>query len=528
MNALLWKDLETYVLETSDAIVIDGVRESAYNGLEYEVSRYIEPYPTTEGTARFKMLYDAEAIYFHIEVDDESVIAGESENQWNDDGIEIVFDGDYNRAGRFDGVDDLKITLRLNDLEGGLDVWTVNNGPPPPPDTDFSGLESAYVVTETGWSLEVKVPFTTLRFTPEPGKRFGFDVQVNDDDDGGDRDGQFTWSSGRGVNHATDKIGTAILWAPLETTVAGTDDTIIIDGEIDDAYALSEWNALTKYDYTTQNIGAWWTAVFDALNLYLIVDVTDDDLSLDSPDQDWNDDSVEIFFDPSNDGDGTNGRFDRVEDFKITVVPVLGESSPAMLMRLQPDGMDLSGVVSAWKRTELGYRIEFKIPLSKLGLSTASGTQFGFDLQINDDDRDEDGVGGERDQFITWSNILAPNTHTYGFGTVTLIEAPIQNFPWSGVSSGEVVVSEDFGEFEMSVDGWLLHSEMLWLYVEAVSSSHSMWIYSHYLNSWIWTNMDFFPVVYNASTGSWIYYFSVPEVGVWVFDYSSGAWVLNP
>ena len=51
--------------------------------------------------------------------------------------------------------------------------------------------------------------------------------------------------------------------------------------------------------------GSWW-ALWDAENLYIFVDVNDDDLQNDSG-SNWEDDSVEVFFDGGNDKPSSYG-----------------------------------------------------------------------------------------------------------------------------------------------------------------------------------------------------------------------------
>jgi hypothetical protein len=43
----------------------------------------------------------------------------------------------------------------------------------------------------------LEAPWSTLGVTPGPGKQIGLDVQVNDDDDGGDRDTKVMWHAQR-------------------------------------------------------------------------------------------------------------------------------------------------------------------------------------------------------------------------------------------------------------------------------------------------------------------------------------------
>jgi len=100
--------------------------------------------------------------------------------------------------------------------------------------------------------------------------------------------------------------------------------------------------------------------------------------------------------------------------------------------------------------------------------------------------------------------------------------------PWAGAEVGDFIVSDWFGAFEVSTDDWLNHTELLWIYVGNVMVVEDMWVYSVFLDAWVWSNMDAWPLVYNTASSNWVYYFNVPDVGVWVWDYNVGEWEFFP
>jgi hypothetical protein len=57
------------------------------------------------------------------------------------------------------------------------------------------GVQHAFARTDTGYRLEVKLPWSTLGIDPQVGSRIGLDIHVNDDDDGGDRDTKLMWTT---------------------------------------------------------------------------------------------------------------------------------------------------------------------------------------------------------------------------------------------------------------------------------------------------------------------------------------------
>jgi hypothetical protein len=61
-----------------------------------------------------------------------------------------------------------------------------------------------------------------------------------------------------------------------------------------------------------------------------------------------------------------------------------------------------------------------------------------------------------------------------------------------------------------------------------VEASDSMWMYSYYWDTWLWSSKANFPIVYATGSEVWLYYFIVEGVGAYVFDYSTYTWTLVP
>ncbi len=181
-----------------------------------------------------------------------------------------------------------------------------------------------------------------------------------------------------------------------------------IDGQVDSCWADASSYALEKRYYeppaSDADLSASFRTLYDQDNLYVLVDVTDDDLENDS-EEFWLDDAVEVFIDADN---SKGGQYDD-NDFQYHIgwdatSPARGES--------QHDNMD--GVVSAVAKTDAGYRVEIKFPWSTLGTWPVPGTPIGFDVQVSDDDG-----GGERDSKIAWSaNQDDAYLHPNVFGTL--------------------------------------------------------------------------------------------------------------
>ncbi|MFC1637320.1 sugar-binding protein, partial [Planctomycetota bacterium] len=90
------------------------------------------------------------------------------------------------------------------------------------------GIEHAQVDTDTGWRIEVKMPWLSIQDTlPQAGDLIGIDCYYNDDDDGGDsREGKMlSFSAIEGWNDAS-QWGTAVLAIAPEPVDPGTDGLV--------------------------------------------------------------------------------------------------------------------------------------------------------------------------------------------------------------------------------------------------------------------------------------------------------------
>lgn len=135
-------------------------------------------------SASFKTLYDKDNLYVLVEVADDE-LCNDSSEFWYDDGVEIFIDADNSRSGDYDD----------NDYQYFF-VWDATS-----PTTGRGGQERTdgteykFARTDGGYRLEVRFPWNVLKAKCAPGVSIGFDVQVNDDDGGGQRDSKLAWNA---------------------------------------------------------------------------------------------------------------------------------------------------------------------------------------------------------------------------------------------------------------------------------------------------------------------------------------------
>ena len=149
------------------------------------------PSSAEDCSGTWRALWDFENLYVLAEIRDESLTDdnGGGDNKWNDDSVEIYVDGD-NSKDTSPGTDDHQYTFWW-----GNEVWeeptAFHNGAP-----SLVGVDYAIVTTNDGYLIEVKLPWMSIMGAePTPDQLIGFDVWINDDDDGGDRDSQVSWYS---------------------------------------------------------------------------------------------------------------------------------------------------------------------------------------------------------------------------------------------------------------------------------------------------------------------------------------------
>lgn len=172
-----------------------------------------------------------------------------------------------------------------------------------------------------------------------------------------------------------------------------TSQAPVIDGQADDLWAEAQKYMIANTIYSAssspQDLSANYRLLCDQDNLYLLVDVTDDELRNDS-EEFYYDDSIELFIDADNSKNDGYGENDYTYNFNWD------KASPNMEERGQPYQ---GGIKSAMVTTGNGYRLEAKIPWAAIGTKPSAGAKIGLDVHVNDDDD-----GGERETKLTWSD----------------------------------------------------------------------------------------------------------------------------
>ena len=136
--------------------------------------------------ASWQAHWDSRDLHIRVDVTDDNFIK-DSARPWSDDSIEIFIDADGSRTAQYDHQNDFQFIFRWKDYGVGLGMNS--------PRRNIAGVRHKMIKTYDGYVLETSIPWKVLGVQPRIGKNIGIDVHINDDDDGGQRDGKLAWNA---------------------------------------------------------------------------------------------------------------------------------------------------------------------------------------------------------------------------------------------------------------------------------------------------------------------------------------------
>jgi len=166
------------------APAIDGEPEGVWSGLatrefQHVVTGSVDGPEDLSGT--WRGCWDGDAFYALVDVTDDAS-STDSSAQYNDDSVEVFVDADNSKGDSYDGSNDFQFSFP----RGGGSI----EGQHP---QSVEDVEWAQTETDSGYRVEIALPWSVLTVSPSAGHAMGLDVHVNDDDDGGSRDGKLAW-----------------------------------------------------------------------------------------------------------------------------------------------------------------------------------------------------------------------------------------------------------------------------------------------------------------------------------------------
>lgn len=180
-------DAEFCIRKTSTAPAIDGVEDAAWQGVGAaaiaKLGKGQPPADAADLEASFRLMYDETALYVLAIVRDDQTFT-DSQWQWEDDSLELYLDLEHDRATSY-LADDFQFIFRAVSQDF-RETYHGGNG--------FPGLAAVVQNRPDGVTYEIAVPWATLSFAPTSGRKIGFSIGLNDDDDGAERETQLIWN----------------------------------------------------------------------------------------------------------------------------------------------------------------------------------------------------------------------------------------------------------------------------------------------------------------------------------------------
>jgi hypothetical protein len=161
--------------------VIDGTKDAAYDSTATLAPGRWKNGKVSEVQGQFNVLWDGGNLYVYANVQD-TLINTANLNTWERDSIEVFIEEDNGRKDVY-GPGDHQIRIMA---DGALAIKSASNLLAP------GDVTVAHQLTGTGYIIEAKIP---LKITaPVNGKKIGFDLQINDADEGANRSGLIGWN----------------------------------------------------------------------------------------------------------------------------------------------------------------------------------------------------------------------------------------------------------------------------------------------------------------------------------------------
>ena len=380
---------------TIDAVFDNNVYHNATKGyVRINDVSMTPPDDWYDNFGTFYTVWNGNFLFIYIAVMDDIIDQNTSGNAYENDSIELYFDGDNSKGATYDGTDDVQWRFGSTSNEWDFDYN----------DVDFDGaafdypdmVEFMFAETDIGYDLEVMVPIAELNIITDAD--FGFEIQMNENDTGG-RDGMLRWWGNTNESWQNASVfGTARLSDRLVSDVLDVNEISsapTIDGEIDAAWwnlpvfgqgtfvTLEQGEPMESYMETDDwyDLLMQYRVGYDDDAMYLLVEVTDD-----VPGQivanAWESDGIEIYVDANY---SQEGAMNENENYQWRWV--YGEATGG-----------LANGEAAWYDTYWGYNIEIKLPWADMPFSPVEGQPFGWDIQIND----SDGGDQAREHMARW------------------------------------------------------------------------------------------------------------------------------
>lgn len=418
------------------APTIDGVADALWTDVPFrEIRNTSSGMMDNSFAADFKALWDAGNLYLLVDIEDDTLRndnkpSGFAQDQ--NDYVDLYIDMDRlfpYKENKDNG--SWWNTYDLNDFQVQLlrDADFLNIGGQNGAQTiDSTASGIIYGQMEkadgSGWMLEVQVPLGNLDagFVAEHNARLGFEIMVGDADGDTIRDGRVAWNMPEGVDMAwgdPTEWGVLVfsdgseISSPAETPeVMETATAPNIDGTIDAMWSSVDFREIrsTTSGDMDDTFAAEFKAVWDATNLYMLVEIQDDVLKNDNKPsafaQDQND-YIDIYLDTdmkfpftTTQENGSWWNYYDTTDFQIQFL----RDADFLNIGGQNSNNDVdsaaSGITMAQAEVSGGWLLEVSIPWANMDPNFIPGHDMPFGLEVMVGDADADTVRNGRNAWF--------------------------------------------------------------------------------------------------------------------------------
>ena len=213
-------DDPSWVNSVEGGIVDNQVTRNAIDNL---LTSSVSGYQDGAGYSGWSAMHDGVNLYLGVLISQEwseQIYTDSGDEPWNDDSIEVLIDGNNSKGEEYDGFDDFHAILTgdpaANNVyvsgssAAGLDIFYQ------------SRIGPSFILYELSINLESA--------GIEIGNPFGFDVQTNDDDNGGERDVKYGWFERSGLDRSWFQpavFGTLLLTDCADRNSCNTDQLLL-------------------------------------------------------------------------------------------------------------------------------------------------------------------------------------------------------------------------------------------------------------------------------------------------------------
>lgn len=184
-----WHDIEGVMIERQDQVK---------NGTKTD----------WDGTFKgeIKSLWDDENLYLGIKVWDRDIRQNKrAGNLCQGDAVEVFLNCDENSYADFLGERDCQIVFAPRTAEHPFDEWEIAGN------RQIAGLQMQSTLTSGGYTMQIKIPWHSLKVEPKTGRTIGFDAALDDAKGQFERNYQMVWSGSWNNFRSKEKWGTIVL-----------------------------------------------------------------------------------------------------------------------------------------------------------------------------------------------------------------------------------------------------------------------------------------------------------------------------